>query len=76
VTSAVPAALCGLSAEIDQFSRSMNFLSDGLADGSRIRCFNIVDDCTRECVAIEVEGQVHNSWATNETCDGRSSGID
>ena len=33
-------------------SWSMDFVSDGLADGRRIRCLNIVDDCTRECVAI------------------------
>lgn len=26
-----------------------------LADGRRIRCLNIVDDCTRECLAIEVD---------------------
>jgi putative transposase len=34
---------------------SMEFVSDGLADGRRIRCLNIVDDCTRECMAIEVD---------------------
>src|SRR5258706_10766742 len=31
-------------------SRSTDFVSDGLADGRRLRCLNIVDDCTRECV--------------------------
>ncbi len=31
-------------------SWSMDFVSDGLADGRRIRCLNIVDDCTRECL--------------------------
>lgn len=36
-------------------SWSMDFVSDGLADGRRLRCLNIVDDCTRECVAIEVD---------------------
>jgi putative transposase len=36
-------------------SWSMDFVSDGLADGRRIRCLNIVDDCTRECLAIEVD---------------------
>ena len=34
-------------------SWSMDFVSDGLADGRRLRCLNIVDDCTRECV-VEV----------------------
>jgi putative transposase len=36
-------------------SWSMDFVSDGLADGGRIRCLNIVDDCTRECLAIEAD---------------------
>ena len=36
-------------------SWSMDFVSDGLADGRRFRCLNIVDDCTRECLAIEVD---------------------
>jgi putative transposase len=35
-------------------SWSMDFMSDGLADGRRLRYLTIVDDCTRECVAIEV----------------------
>jgi len=33
---------------------SMDFMSDQLADGRRIRTLNIVDDHTRECLAIEV----------------------
>ena len=36
-------------------SWSMDFVSDGLAGGRRFRCLTIVDDCTRECVAIEVD---------------------
>ena len=36
-------------------SWSMDFVSDGLAAGRRFRCLTIVDDCTRECVAIEVD---------------------
>jgi putative transposase len=36
-------------------SWSMDFVSDGLADGRRIRCLTIVDDCRRECLAIEVD---------------------
>ncbi len=32
----------------------MDFMSDTLAGGRRIRVFTIVDTCTRECVAIEV----------------------
>jgi len=36
-------------------SWSMDFVSDGLASGRRLRCLTIVDDCTRECLAIEVD---------------------
>jgi len=39
-------------------SWSMDFVSDGLADGRRIRCLTIVDDCTRECLAIEVDTSI------------------
>lgn len=39
-------------------SWSMDFVSDGLADGRRLRCLTIVDDCTRECVAIEVDTSI------------------
>ena len=34
---------------------SMDFTLDTLADGRAFRTLNIVDDCTRECVAIEVD---------------------
>lgn len=34
---------------------SMDFIHDALADGLRIRCLNIVDDFTRESIAIEVD---------------------
>ena len=36
----------------------MDFVSDGLAGGRRFRCLTIVDDCTRECVAIEVDTSI------------------
>ncbi|MCP8713044.1 transposase [Streptomyces sp. AC04842] len=36
-------------------SWSMDFVFDGLAYGRRFRCLNIVDDYTRECLAIEVD---------------------
>lgn len=39
----------------------MDFVSDGLADGRRLRCLNIVDDCTRECLAIEVDTSLTGS---------------
>ena len=34
---------------------SMDFVSDSLANGRRFRTLNIVDDFSRECVAIEVD---------------------
>ena len=33
----------------------MDFVSDQLSTGRRFRTLNIVDDCTRECIAIEVD---------------------
>jgi putative transposase len=36
----------------------MDFVADGLADGRRIRCLNIVDDFSRECLAIEVDSSL------------------
>lgn len=34
---------------------SMDFVSDALADGRKFRSLTLVDDCTRECPAIEVD---------------------
>ncbi len=34
---------------------SMDFVSDALENGRRIRCLTVVDDFTRECLAIEVD---------------------
>jgi putative transposase len=34
---------------------SMDFGSDALGDGRKFRSFTLVDDCTRECPAIEVD---------------------
>lgn len=33
---------------------SMDFVSDSLATGRRYRTLNVVDNCTRECLAIEI----------------------
>ena len=37
---------------------SMDFTSDQLSDSRRFRTFNVVDDCTRECLAIEVQRSI------------------
>lgn len=34
---------------------SMDFVHDALHNGRRIRMLNVVDDCTRECLAIETD---------------------
>lgn len=34
---------------------AMDFVHDYLADGRRLRMLNVVDTCTRECLAIEVD---------------------
>ena len=36
----------------------MDFVSDGFVDGRRLRCLNIVDDFTKECIAIEVDSSL------------------
>ena len=36
-------------------SWSMDFVADGLASGRRLRCLTILDDYSRECLAIEVD---------------------
>lgn len=40
---------------------SMDFTSDQLASGRRFRTFNLVDDCTRESLAIEVDASLPGS---------------
>jgi putative transposase len=42
-------------------SWSMDFMSAGLADGRRLCCLTIVDNCPRECVAIEVDTSITGS---------------
>ena len=39
-------------------SWSMDFVADGLLDGRRLRCLSLVDDCTRECLVIEVDTSI------------------
>src|SRR5262249_6459784 len=37
---------------------SMDFVSDSLSDGRRLRIFNVVDDCTREALTMEVDTSI------------------
>jgi putative transposase len=43
---------------VANLSWSMDFVADGLSGGRRLRCLTIVDDCTRECLAIEVDTSI------------------
>jgi putative transposase len=40
-------------------SWSMDFVSDGLSNGRKLRCLTIVDDYSRECPAIEVDTSIN-----------------
>jgi putative transposase len=39
---------------------SMDFVSDALTTHQRFRCLNIVDDCTKECLAIHVARSIRS----------------
>jgi len=39
-------------------SWSMDFIADGLIDGRKLRCLAIVDDYSRECLALEVDTSI------------------
>lgn len=47
---------------------SMDFMSDLLTDGRKVRVFNILDDCNREAVAIEA-GLSYPARAVIETLE-------
>jgi putative transposase len=40
-------------------SWSMDFVADGLVGGRKLRCLTIVDDYSRECVALEVDTSIN-----------------
>ncbi len=44
--------------------RAMDYVLDALMDGTRLRAFNVVDDFTRECLAIEVDTSIPGLRAT------------
>lgn len=47
-------------------SWSMDFVSDSLADGRRMRCLAVVDDFTRECVATVVDTSITGARVARE----------
>jgi putative transposase len=46
-------------------SWSMDFVSDGLADGRRLRCLNVVDDFTKQCLVIEIDTSLPGTRVVN-----------
>jgi putative transposase len=44
-----------LRAHLINQSWSMDFMSDSMVGGRRFRTFNLIDDCTREALAIEID---------------------
>lgn len=45
---------------------SMDFMSDQLSSGRRIRLFNVIDDFTRECLAIVVDVSINGQRVARE----------
>jgi len=43
---------------------AMDFMSDSLWKGARFRTLNIIDECTRECLAIEVDTSINGLRVT------------
>ncbi len=52
----------------------MDFVSDELANGRRLRCLTIVDDCTRECLAIEVDTSLPGTRGALDPADVGNDG--
>jgi len=45
-------------------SWSMDFVADALIDGRKLRCLAIVDDYSRECLALEVDTSINGRRVT------------
>ncbi|CAG9247705.1 hypothetical protein BDI4_210026 [Burkholderia diffusa] len=55
---------------------SMDFVADALFDGRRLRTLTIVDNYTRECLAIEADGSLrgeHVVAALTSACAASSA---
>jgi putative transposase len=48
---------------------SLDFLSDQLADGRRFHILAVVDDCTRECLALVAETSISGRRVARELDD-------
>lgn len=38
---------------------AMDFVFDACADGRQVKCLTVIDEWTRECLAIDVAGGIH-----------------
>jgi len=43
---------------------SMDFMSDSLVSGNRFRTFNVMDDCSREILCIEIATSISSLRVT------------
>ena len=46
---------------------SMDFMSDSLSDGRRVRMFNVIDDYNREALAVEARIELSSSKGNTST---------
>jgi putative transposase len=46
--------------------RSLEFVSDQLTDGRRLRILTVVDDCTRECLALVADASLSGTRVARE----------
>ena len=53
---------------------SMDFMSDALSDGRKVRVFNVIDDCNREAIAIDA-GLSYPARAVIETLENLKEDI-
>lgn len=58
----------GNAAAADQ-RRSLDFVPDQLTDGRRFRILAVVDDCTRECLAVIADTSISGRRVARELDD-------
>jgi putative transposase len=55
---------------------SYDFVYDACANGQKIKCLTVVDDYTRECLAIDVNGAIRSSRVIEVLCQPGNSFIE
>jgi len=46
--------------------RSLDFVSDTLSDGRRFRILDVIDDCSRECLALLVDTSISGTRVSRQ----------